>query len=77
MLSNGVTAPVRPPDDRLYGLADLQNGADPAEYWLVSDNFFAITKYNRSYYYAMSVIELGRAVREQRDTAAVIPSETL
>ncbi|MFP5392867.1 MAG: lytic murein transglycosylase, partial [Gammaproteobacteria bacterium] len=32
-------------------------------YWLANDNFFAITQYNRSYFYAMAVIELGRAVR--------------
>jgi membrane-bound lytic murein transglycosylase B len=55
--------------DSLYGLVDLQNGAEPTEYWAASDNFFAITKYNRSYFYAMSVIDLGRAVRETRDNA--------
>lgn len=49
-----------------YGLVDLQNGADPTEYWIANNNFFAITKYNRSYFYAMSVIELGRAVRLSR-----------
>jgi membrane-bound lytic murein transglycosylase B len=50
----------------LYGLVDLQNGADPTEYWVANANFFAITKYNRSYFYAMSVVELGRAVRLAR-----------
>jgi membrane-bound lytic murein transglycosylase B len=49
-----------------YGLVDLQNGADPTEYWVANNNFFAITNYNRSYFYAMSVIELGRAVRLSR-----------
>ena len=52
--------------DRKYGLIDLQNGADPTEYWLATDNFYAITQYNRSYFYAMSVVELGRAVRLAR-----------
>jgi len=52
----------------LFGLVDLQNGADPTEYWLANDNFFAITQYNRSYFYAMAVIELGRAVKHARDT---------
>lgn len=51
------------PAGRLYGLIDLQNGAEATEYWFASDNFFAITHYNRSYFYAMSVVELGRAVR--------------
>jgi membrane-bound lytic murein transglycosylase B len=50
----------------LFGLVDLQNGAAPTEYWLGANNFFAITQYNRSFFYAMSVIELGRAVRSAR-----------
>ncbi|MHA4870251.1 lytic murein transglycosylase B [Duganella sp. PWIR1] len=61
----GVT-PAAPPPDQLYGLVDLQNGAEPTEYWLANSNFFAITQYNRSYFYAMSVVELGRAVRTAR-----------
>jgi membrane-bound lytic murein transglycosylase B len=55
--------------DQLYGLVDLQNGADPTEYWLANNNFFAITQYNRSYFYAMSVVELGRAVRSAKGGA--------
>ena len=66
LLGSGVASAPRPPDGRLYGLIDLQNGAESDEYWLATDNFFAITQYNRSYYYAMSVIELGRAVKSGR-----------
>jgi membrane-bound lytic murein transglycosylase B len=62
----GVNAAVALPRERLYGLVDLQNGAEPTEYWVANDNFFAITNYNRSYFYAMSVVELGRAVRSSR-----------
>ena len=62
----GVVFAAPPPPGRLYGLVDLQNGAEPTEYWVATDNFFAITKYNRSYFYAMSVIDLGKAVREAR-----------
>ncbi len=58
----GVTTAMALTAERLYGLVDLQNGAEATEYWVANDNFFAITKYNRSYFYAMSVIELGRAV---------------
>jgi membrane-bound lytic murein transglycosylase B len=53
-------------DKFLYGLVDLQDGERPTLYWLGSENFFAITKYNRSFFYAMSVIELGSAVKTQR-----------
>jgi membrane-bound lytic murein transglycosylase B len=62
----GVVTRTALPEQRLYGLIDLQNGADPTEYWVANANFFAITKYNRSYFYAMSVVELGRAVRLAR-----------
>lgn len=64
----GVVTGVALPADRLYGLVDLQNGAEPTEYWVANNNFFAITNYNRSYFYAMSVIELGRAVKLSRST---------
>ena len=55
------------PPATLFGLVDLQNGAEPTEYWLATDNFFSITHYNRRYFYAMSVIELGKAVRARRE----------
>lgn len=62
----GVTPATEVPPDMQYGLIDLQNGLEPTEYWLATNNFFAITKYNRSYFYAMSVIDLGREVRMAR-----------
>jgi membrane-bound lytic murein transglycosylase B len=68
MKAAGVRPLSEVPADLRYGLVDLQNGADPTEYWLGTGNFFAITQYNRSYFYAMSVLELGRAVRAARET---------
>ncbi|MDQ2990927.1 MAG: lytic murein transglycosylase B [Pseudomonadota bacterium] len=62
----GVVSAAPLPAGRLFGLIDLQNGAEATEYWIATDNFFAITHYNRSYFYAMSVVELGRAVRLAR-----------
>ena len=62
----GVVTSTPLPAENLYGLIDLQNGAEPTEYWVANDNFYAITKYNRSYFYAMSVVDLGRAVRAAR-----------
>ncbi|WP_295759818.1 lytic murein transglycosylase B [Undibacterium sp.] len=49
-----------------YGLVDLQNGTEATEYWLATENFFAITQYNRSYFYAMSVIDLGKVIASAR-----------
>ncbi len=62
----GVVANQPLPEGMLFGLIDLQNGAEPTEFWLGNANFFAITQYNRSFFYAMSVVELGRAVRLAR-----------
>ena len=62
----GVGSTAALPAGERFGLIDLQNGAEATEYWLATDNFFAITHYNRSYFYAMSVVELGRAIRLAR-----------
>ena len=62
----GVSVASSLPANTLFGLIDLQNGAEATEYWLATDNFFAITQYNRSYFYAMSVIDLGRTIRQSR-----------
>ncbi|MTV53902.1 lytic murein transglycosylase B [Pseudoduganella buxea] len=62
----GIVTTSTLPGGMLYGLVDLQNGLEPTEYWVASNNFYAITQYNRSYFYAMSVVELGRAVRLTR-----------
>ncbi len=42
-----------------YALVELQNGEAESVYILGSRNFFALTRYNRSSYYAMAVLELG------------------
>ncbi|SFL82895.1 membrane-bound lytic murein transglycosylase B [Rugamonas rubra] len=62
----GVATTSALPAGVRYGLVDLQNGAEATEYWLATNNFFAITQYNRSYFYAMSVVELGRAAKLSR-----------
>jgi membrane-bound lytic murein transglycosylase B len=53
-------------------LIELQNGGDPPTYVAGTENFYVITRYNWSSYYAMAVIELGREVREamERTTAS-------
>ena len=68
----GVASVAAPPQNMLYGLIDLQNGSEATEYSLASNNFFAITQYNRSYFYAMSVIDLGKAVSEARARQAEV-----
>ena len=46
-------------------LIELQNGDAPPSYVAGTENFYVITRYNQSSYYAMAVIELGRAVAER------------
>jgi membrane-bound lytic murein transglycosylase B len=45
-------------------------GAAGNEYWLGLNNFYMITRYNRSVNYAMSVFHLAREIRAAREAAA-------
>lgn len=43
-------------------LVELENGDAPRSYVLGTENFYTVTRYNWSSYYAMAVIELGEAI---------------
>lgn len=49
-------------------LVDLETPGTTTEYWLGYRNFYVITRYNRSSFYAMSVFELAEALRARRAT---------
>ena len=49
----------------LLALIELRNGEAAPSYVAGTENFYAVTRYNWSSYYAMAVIELGQAVAER------------
>lgn len=57
----GIVADVDP--DGIVTLVDLVSPGRPTEYWLGFENFYVITRYNRSSFYAMSVFQLAEAIR--------------
>jgi membrane-bound lytic murein transglycosylase B len=74
MKEAGVNIAVSVPDTIAYGLVDLQDGERPIRYWVGTANFYAVTQYNRSFFYAMAVIDLGQAVGQQRARQAASAS---
>ena len=62
----GVTAAASNPPDAPATLVDLETPGAATEYWLGYRNFYVITRYNKSSFYAMAVLELATALRETR-----------
>ena len=54
-------------------LVSLSTPNQPTTYWLGLQNYYVITRYNRSAAYAMSVIDLGAAIKESRSTQINAP----
>lgn len=61
--SYGITLKEELPEDTQVALVEMESPDAPPVYYVGLDNFYAITRYNQSSFYAISVIELGRALR--------------
>ena len=63
LADNGVTTGDGRAAAAAATLVDLETPGADTEYWLGYRNFYVITRYNRSSFYAMSVFELAEALR--------------
>lgn len=61
----GVEVPAGAPEAPA-ALIDLVTPDSPTEYWLGYRNFYVITRYNRSSFYAMAVFQFAEALKQQR-----------
>ncbi|MGB4468046.1 MAG: lytic murein transglycosylase B [Azovibrio sp.] len=66
LLATGVRADALP--ERKVTFVDLVTPGQATEYWLGYENFYVITRYNRSSFYAMSVHQLAKALRQRYQT---------
>ncbi|MFT3929628.1 MAG: lytic murein transglycosylase B [Spongiibacteraceae bacterium] len=62
--TKGVTAMSALSDDTLAALFML-DGENGNEYWLALNNFYMITRYNRSQMYSMAVVQLSQEISAQ------------
>jgi membrane-bound lytic murein transglycosylase B len=66
----GVSLAVALPADTLCALIPLETPDQPDEYLVGLHNFWVITRYNRSSFYAASVLELAAALKADRPEPA-------
>jgi len=60
--SAGFIVPDGMQADQQVTLLQFDAGSGEPEYWLGFDNFYMITRYNHSHFYAMAVYQLGRMI---------------
>ncbi|HWS12826.1 MAG TPA: lytic murein transglycosylase B [Rhodocyclaceae bacterium] len=66
LASHGILPFARTASAEPSALIDLVTPNAPTEYWLGYNNFYVLTRYNRSSFYAMAVFQLAQVLRERR-----------
>lgn len=61
LLQQGIACEADP--EATVTLVDLASPGSATEYWLGYENFYVITRYNRSSFYAMAVYQLAEAIK--------------
>ena len=69
LASHGVRAMSSAEGAGKAAFVELVTPGQDSEYWLGYQNFYVITRYNRSSFYAMSVFQLGEAIKAAREAA--------
>ena len=74
---HGVRVQEKLPEDAKFALIALDSDASNKEYWVTMQNFYVISRYNRSQLYSMAVHQLSEAIRsayatEQRRAAGQV-----
>ncbi|MBU9355176.1 lytic murein transglycosylase B [Burkholderia multivorans] len=54
-------------------VVDLPSPGSATEYMLGLKNFYVLTRYNRSFFYALAVYQLGEAVKAQMEASGALP----
>lgn len=86
LIANDITPSFDPATLQSYGVSSVDGSLAPnkaafvelvtpgetSEYWLGYQNFYVITRYNRSSFYAMSVFQLGEAIKSARASQALL-----
>ncbi len=66
LIASGVRAEGNPA--AAAAIIDLVTPDQATEYWAGFQNFYVITRYNRSSFYAMSVFQLAETIRERKQS---------
>jgi len=64
--SAGFNWPVQTLDEQAAGIVDFEMPNNKKQHWVIFDNFYVITRYNRSPLYALAVYQFSQEVKARR-----------